>query len=844
MGVPRAYRLLLRLLPRELRDRFRSDMETAFADRLSTARSSSGRASIWVRGIVDILTEAVLARITQARSSRKGRGWSERGHAVDGLTQDIRWALRSLRRSPLLSTVAVLTLTLAIGASSATFSVVDAVLLRDMPYQDPDRLVVVWPQVTFNPSMVAEVTAEVPALESVTGVSGWNLTLTGAGEPVQVKANRVSPNHFTVLGVTPGLGRGLEPADGLPGAPGVVVLSHDFWMRAFGGDPSILGRQISLAGADADTRSVVGVMPPGFRPAAGSPSVWVPLTRHPSTLADQDDGWYVNQPIGRLAPGASAEQAQAQLRAYARRLRQRVPFITQATVQGATVRPLQQYVTRSVGAALWATLGAVSLVLLIACANVANLMLVRGESRRKDLAVRAALGAGRRRATRMFLVEGMMLSLLGGGLGIVLSYVLVDLVVALAPAGFPRMDEVGINGTVLAFSVVVTAAATLASVLVPAARLGRIDETASLGRASRGAGDRSVSTLSRTLIGAETAQAIVVAVGAALMLRSLERLTAEDVGLDGRDVLVARTVPPSSRYSDPTVSAQYNMDVQERVAALPGIAQVGGIDLLPGTGAVTRSPTWPEGSDESGDGEVPFVNFRIVAPGYFEAAGVPVLLGRTLSGRDGGTSEKVMVVNQAFADRFWPDRDPIGRSVRTQRPGADLYRVVGVVGDVRQAGLAAAPEPEMYVTQSQWGVSRRLWVIARVEVGSPLDHAEAVRDAIWSVDAEVPIPDVDDLASVFDRSAATTRFLTVVLTSFGVISLVLGGIGVFGITAFAVGRRLPEFGVRIALGSSRVAVLREALSTSLIPVVGGLVVGLGSALVSGAALRTVLYEIE
>jgi putative ABC transport system permease protein len=328
------------------------------------------------------------------------------------------------------------------------------------------------------------------------------------------------------------------------------------------------------------------------------------------------------------------------------------------------------------------------------------------------------------------------------------------------------------------------------------------------------------------------------------MLRSLERLTSVDTGLDGGDVLVLRTAPPRSRYPDAASSIAYNQAILERVAALPGIERAAGIDLLPGTRANSAFPTWPEGLSETGDTEVPFVNFRVVSPGYFETVGNALHLGRTLSPRDDATSERVMVVNQAFADRFWPTRDAVGLSVRTLRREDDSFRVVGVVGNVRQGGLGDAPVPEMYVTQTQWGESRRLWVMARVAAGTPLDRAPTLREAIWSVDGEVPISEVGDLESVYDRSAATTRFLTLLLGSFGGLALLLGAIGIFGVTGFSVGRRLPEFGVRIALGSSRSEVLREAATASLVPVGAGLASGLGLSLVFSTALSSVLFEVN
>lgn len=836
--VLRPYRMLLLLLPRALRRQFGADMEATFRERLVAARSTRVRAWIWTRGIADILTQAVLDRIRGAH-----HGTKEMGGGTATIGQEAGWAIRHLSRSWLISAIAMLTLALGIATSTATFSVVDAVLLKELPYHDARRLVVVWPETTFNTAMVADVTAKVPALESVTGVAPWNLTLTGVADPLEVRANRVSPSHFSLLGATPELGRGFEPGDGLPGAPPVVILSHGFWMRVFGGDPGVIGRTISLSGPEANTRTVVGVMPGSFRPVSGRPEVWVPLTHDPSVPPAQDGTWYVNLKIGRLAAGATVEQAQRELRRYAVDLRRQLRLLPEEQVASASIRPLQQYVTRAVGPILWATLGAVALVLLIACANVANLMLAKGEAREQEIAIRAALGASRRGVARMLLTESAVLGGLGGGLGVALSYPLLHTMLAFAPSSLPHLDEVRLNGGVLIFALGVTVFSTLASAILPVLRLSRVDAIASVGHGSRGAGRRLGSRWSRVLVGAEMSLALIVVVGATLMLRSLTKLKAVDTGLDARGVLVLRPAPPTSRYSDAAASLAYNQAVLERVAALPGIERAGGVDLLPGTQDNSSFPTWPEGLDPSDRAQVPFVNFRIVTPGYFATVGIGVKQGRDFTSADDATSQKVMVVNQAFVNRFWSGLEPIGKSVRTLRKDGDRYTVVGVVGDVRQAGLAEAPAPAMYVTQPQWGGSHRLWVVARVARGSPLDQAAAARQAIWSVDADVPIPEVSTLEAVFDQSAETTRFLTLVLSAFAGMALFLGSIGVFGVTTFTVRRRLPEFGVRIALGSSRAGVVQVAMSTCLLPVTVGLAVGLAGAMVASAALRSVLYGV-
>jgi predicted permease len=719
-------------------------------------------------------------------------------------------------------------------------------MFKDLPYPQPDRLVAVWPGAKFNNAMVRDAVASMPALEGASGVSGWRLTLVGEGEPLEVDAQRVSPDHFRVLGVAPALGRDFTAEEGLPDRGDVVILSHALWVRVFGADDAVIGRTLQLSGADTETHTVIGVMPPDFRPVRGDPEAWIPASLDPTASITSDDSWYVNHRVARLAPGATLEQADEQVERFARSVLTRTDGVfDEEQVREARVQPLGGYLAGDMGPVLWAALAAVSLVLLIACANVANLLLARGEGRAHDLAVRTALGAGRARVVRMLLAEGGILGVLGGGLGILLSFALIRLVVALAPADFPRIDEVAVDGSVLGYAVAVTALATLLAGLVPALRVSRVDATASLGGASRASSARRGSRLTTALVGAEVALAVVVTVGSGLMVRSLLRLTSVDLGLDPANLLVLRPTPPGGRYAMDEEHQGYYARVLARVGALPGVASVGAIHLLPGTMDSWNFPTWPEGVDLPEGTPVPLVNFRIVSEGYFETVGLRPMRGRLLTDADRADAERVMVVNEAFVERFWQGLDPVGRAIRTPSSTAEPYRVVGVVGDVRQHGLAREPEPEMYLTRAQWGRSTSLWLVARTRGGgSPSDHAAAIHQAVWSVDPDVPISGTEELARVFDRSAATTRFLTLVLGSFGVLALLLGAIGVFGVTAYAVARRIPEFGVRLALGSSRSGVLASALLTCAAPVGVGLLVGTVGAALSSSALRSVLFGVE
>jgi predicted permease len=836
------YRVLLRLLPRELRERFGRDMEGLFLVRLGEARSPAGRAWVWLRAICDVVGVALGEAMTTMMTTMTGKG----GGGMGSWMQDVRYALRTLRRAPALTVLIVGTLALGIGTSTATFSVVNGVMLKPLPYADPDRLVSVWPEQSFNTAMVRELLDAAPALESATGISGWVFTLTGEGEPLQLDGARVSPGHFRVLGVRPLLGRDFLDEEGLPGNNAVAVISHGLWVRAFGSDPNVIGRAIDLATNDQPRRTVIGVLPPGFRPVRGTPEVWIPLALDPSRGIASDSTWYVNERVARLAPGASLEQASEQVRAFARDTHALMDQAIEASsVEVAGVRPLHGALTGALGGVAWVALGAVSLVLLIACANVANLLLARGDARQGDLAVRTALGAGRERVVRLLLAESGVLGIVGGLLGIGLSYALVDLVVRMAPPDFPRLHEIGVDGTVLAYGLAATAASTLLAGLVPALRVSRPSQGPALVGSGRSASARAGSRLTPALLGAEVALAVVVIIGSGLMLRSLQAMTSEDPGLDGRGVLVLRPSPPEGRYPDGAAFHAYYDQVLERVRTLPAVESASAIHLLPGTASNWRFPTFVEGVEIVAGEVIPSVNFRAMWPGYFETVGMPVLRGRSLATTDDADAELAVVVNQAFVQRFWPDRDPIGAELRLFSTDSAPYRVVGVVEDVRQHGLAIAPVPEMYFTHAQIRWNMAFWVVARMRGDGPvLAHASDVRDAIWTVDADVPITGVDELASVVGASAATTRFLAVVLGVFGALALLLSAVGVFGVTAYGVGRRLPEFGVRVALGATRGQVLRAALTGSLAAVMVGLGFGLLAASLSTDALSAVLYQVE
>lgn len=811
-------------------------MEEALAARLrDTHGSIPARITVWARAVADVVSFAARGRV--------GGGL---GAGIAATARDFGYATRSLRHAPGFTAVAVATLAIGIAASTATFSVVYPVLLQSPPYADSDRLVVVWPEANVNKALVGLAAEQMPSLEQISGISDWTLTLTGAGEPLELTGTLVSPNHFELLGVRPFLGRGFAPEHELPERAGVVVLSHDLWVSAFGSDPTIVGRMVDLAGAQHERREVIGVMPPNFVPLGTRTQVWVPLQGDPAVSPEEDASWYVNTRIARLTPTATIARAGAEVRAFAAEIQARMPEnFDDEQVRGATVRSLAEHRAGGVGTALRLTLGSVSLVLLMACANLANLLLARGEARNRELAVRAALGAGRRRIARLLLMETMALGILGGGLGVAGAYALVQILVAQAPQDFPGVANIGVNGPVLGYAAGTTLLAVLLAGLVPTRRASRVETMAMLGGSARGTGARGRAPLGNVLVGVQVAFALMITVGSGLMLRSLGALLAVDPGIEPAGVVAFRANPPAGRYPDGLAYREYYARITEQVAALPGIESVGAIQLLPGTNGNWSFPTYPEGIDVPDGTTVPSVNFRATRIGYFQTVRLPLVAGRLLDDTDGADAENVVMVNEAFVRRFWPGEDPLGRSLRIFSATASPSRIVGVVGDVRQHDRSMEPQAEMYFTHAQvpWN-EMSMWLLARASSGDPLDLAAPIREAVWSVDADVPISGMQDLSATMIRSTESTRFLALLLSGFGAIALGLGAVGIFGVTAYTVGRRAPEFGVRVALGSSRAGIVTAAMRRSLQPVGFGLLAGVAGALATSNLLESVLYGVE
>jgi putative ABC transport system permease protein len=833
------YRRLLRAFPPAFRERWATEMESLCRFRLELVAGQRWQSQVvWSRIVLDALTGAAFEWIREL-----GRALRSRGVHAGTLRWDVRQAARGLRRTPGATIVAVATLALGIGAVATTFTVVDGVVLRPLPYDEPDRIVSVWPAANFNVAMVREVAEAAPALGHVAGLSTWTAVLSERGDPVEIDVARVSPAFFDVLGIAPALGRSLLPHEDRIDDAAVVVLSHGLWASRFGSDPDILGRAIRLSVDTHDVHTVVGVMPRDFRPPRQA-DAWAPLVDDPSLAVVDDSSWFVNHRIARLAPSATLEQANGQVRALAERMAPLVPNqFGPEQVAAAGVSRLKDDMTKDARGVLWALFGAVGLVLLIACANVSNVLLVRGEARRHDLAVRASLGASRPSLVRLLLVEALLLGVAGGTVGVAMAVGLTDLVVALAPAGLPRIAEIHVDLGVLAFSLALTLAATVIAGLWPAWRVSTGDLAGELGGSSRGAaGQRSSRVVSHTLIAAEIALAVVVALGSGLMLRSLDRLLSADIGFEPGGVVAFRPNPLGSGREGAESFRQFYSELMSQVAEAPGVRSVGAVQILTGTLDNWSFPTYPEGFAIPGDGALPDVNFRAVMPGYFETLGIPVLRGRSIEAADREDAQSAVVVNRAFTERFWPGEDALGKGVNVFGTEGEPLRVVGVVGDIRQHALSMEPRPELYVPYMAWPWEMSAWLLVRAD--APEAFKAEVRRLVDRVDPNVPISSVEDLDRVVDRSAAETRFFTILLTAFGLLGLSLGAVGIYGVTAYTVVRRRAEFGVRVALGATRAEVIRTALRRGILPVVVGALAGLAFGLVGGRLLESYLYQIQ
>ncbi|HEX7089656.1 MAG TPA: ABC transporter permease [Longimicrobiales bacterium] len=769
---------------------------------------------------------------------------------METLLQDVRYALRALGRNRGLTLAAVLTLTIGIGANTAIFSAVHAVLLRPLPYPQPDRLVVLWlnnqregidKDVASYPNFT-DWRAQGTSFGHMAAYTRTSASVTEGGDPEQVRGAFVTEDFFAVLGVAPALGRVPSAEDYRAAREQLVVLSHGLWQRRFGGDAGIVGRTILLTGRPYE---VVGVMPPGFRYPEDA-EFWRPLVRTPdfANLFDARSALWLSV-IGRLAPGASLAQAQAQMTAVARRLEQEYPGPNEGL--GILLEPLHDSIVGDVRPALLLLLGAAGFVLLIACANIANLLLARGAGRAKEIAVRVALGAARTRIARQVLTESVVLALLGGAAGLLVAYWVVGALAAMGPAEVPRLGEVTVDRTVIGFALAASLLTGLFFGVAPAIQLSRTRLTDALRDGGRGAtGAARSAHLRSLLVTVEVATALVLLMGAGLLIRSFAALQSVDPGFDGDRVLTVRVVPAAARYPEADQVRAFYDEFLDSVRGLPGVESVSAISTLflsrlPNMGPVTVEGEPPRTQDET----VVSVTRDAITPGFFGMMRIPVRLGREFTEQDGPDGMPVAVVNETFVRRFLPEGDPLGRRFTWGDPedsDATWWTIVGVVADTRRSGLAEPVRPEAYLPQQQVA-SRGMTVLVRT-AGDPLALTGPIRAVLRSIDPLQPLSDVRTVEQLMAEAVAARRFVMLLLSIFAAVALVLAAIGIYGVMAYLVGQRTREVGIRFALGADRRSVLALVVGQAMARVLPGVALGALGALGLTRLLRSQLFGVS
>jgi predicted permease len=762
---------------------------------------------------------------------------------LENLLQDVRYGVRMLRASPGFTAVAILTLALGIGANAAIFSVVNAILLRPLPYPEPERLVRVWESAptkgafrnVVNPLNFLDWRDHSRSFESMAAILDLMTNLRANGEPVAVRGLQVSPQFFSVLRVPPLLGRIFTSEDGVAGHHRVVILSYELWQRQFGANPQIIGQKMDV---DAVPFTVIGVMPRGFSFPKTHSEVWTPLPL--ARTEDWKSGRYLTV-VARLKPGVTLEQAREDMLSVANLAAEARPDFDKGW--SAEVMPMLEDSTQDVRRPLLVLLAAVGFLLLIACANLANLLLMRGTGRRREMAVRSALGAARSRIIQQLFVESLLLSLAGTAAGLLFAQLGLRSLLALIPqnAPLPRSEPIVIDERVLLFTFFASLFTALIFGFVPALRLSRVDLQSALKQGSLRGGVSGHQTLRRCFVVAEVALALLLSVGAGLMLRSFSRLISVDPGFSPEHVLTMHIWTSPVRYHDNLKRSQYFDRILTEIRSAPGVRAAGSTHFLPLTEKISGSCFSPADQPAPTPAESPSAQFLIISSDYFRAMGTPILTGRDFDARDNFNSQPVAIVNHAFAERYFSGQDIFTKQLRVCWTIEKPVDVVGVAADARQAQLQQVPTPTIFLSNSQAPMYFATFVVRAT--GDPRQIARSAEGAIHRVDPDQAISDIQTMETVFSDSVSSPRFQAILLLVFAGLAVALAMIGVYGIVSYSVSQRTNEIGIRVAMGarSSDIVrlVLREALALS------GIALGLGLAgsLALSRVLQTLLFEV-
>jgi putative ABC transport system permease protein len=772
---------------------------------------------------------------------------------MDAIRQDLRYALRQLLRSPGFTAVAVLTLALGIGANSAIFTVVNAVLLRPLAYDEPDRLVFIhtaFPGLGFDQFWVSppEYRELQERSRSYEEIGLWRVgaaSLSGVERPVRVTAARASGELFRALNVAPQLGRVFTPKEDRESEGLLAVISHRLWQSAFGGDPEVIGRSVEVNGSPLP---VLGVMPPGFDIEDAGVDLWLPAG---IPLAPTNRGSHNFHLVGRLAPGATLEQAQVEMAGLVERWGEMNPgeHVPNPEGHAMVVKSLQEEVVGDVRVALLILLGAVGLVLLIACANVANLLLAKAESRQMEIAVRTALGAGRRRLFRQFMTEGLMLALAGGAVGLLLGSLGLAALLASSPDSLPRSDAIGLDPGVLLFTLGLSVLTGVLFGLAPLLHLSHRATSATLkDGAQRSSASAGRQRLRRLLVVSEVAMAVVLVIGSGLLLRSFAALQDVDPGFDAEGLLTFQLHLPAATYPEVADQNAYFTRLDQRLGELPGVTGHAAMAGLPPLRDVNANTTAFEGKEPSPDGPGHNVDFyQVVSGAWFETMGIPIVEGRAFIAGDDATSTPVAIINERLARVFYPGENPIGQRIRPSwvEPWATI---VGIARDVKQGGLSAETGTELYLHYPQLetffgGGARDMHVVVR-SMRPPESIMAEVRSAVWDVDDALPLANMSSMEAHIAGSVSRPRFLALLLTIFAGVALALAAIGTYGVLSYSVAERRREIGIRMAIGAESETVMGMILRDGLGVAAVGLAAGLVGAFALSRLLGSLLFEVS
>ncbi|HKQ93853.1 MAG TPA: ABC transporter permease [Blastocatellia bacterium] len=756
--------------------------------------------------------------------------------------KDLRYGARMLLKNPGFTSIAVITLALGIGANAAIFSVVNAVLLRPLPFKEPERLIMIretkipqFPEFSVSPGNFLDWKRRNTVFERLVAVRTPSFNLIGTGDPEQLSGMRVTDGFFAMLGAKPELGREFRPEEDQPGRDNVVILSHGLWQRRFGGDPKIIDQTITLSGR---IYTVIGVMPVTFSFGGSETALWAPMGFTPDDA--QNHGGHFLSAIGQLKPGATIEQARSEMSAIAGQLAQEFPDANAGW--NVKLLPLQEFIVRSVETALLVLLGAVAFVLLIACANVANLLLARAAGREKEIAIRTALGAGRARIVRQLLTESALLALTGGVAGLLLAKWGTDLLLKLAPQNLPRMSGVSLDGRVLAFTAAVTLLTGLIFGLVPALQASKPNLTETMkdagGRGSTEGGRRQF--VRGSLVVLEMASALLLLVGAGLLIKSFWRLQRIDPGFNANNALTASVTLPSRKYPEENQQSAFFQQLLEKVRALPGVQAAGASNVVPLGGdyvlgfVIEGRPPLPPGAGQS-------TNYYAVSADYFKAMGIPLLRGRVFTEQDTRNSTRVAVISDSMAKRMFPNEDPIGKRIHVTNGPTVFREIVGIVGDVKHYGLDQDTTLQTYEPYTQQPFSFMTLVVRTA--GDPTNLTSAIRNQILSIDKEQPVSGIRTLEQRVSTSIAQQRFSMLLLGVFAAVAMVLAAVGIYGVLSYAAAQRTHEIGIRMALGARAGNVLKMVIGQGMKLALAGVALGSGAALALTQLMKRLLFGV-